>query len=62
MDCDNRFCIYWSMDRCTLDTISLDVQGNCQACIYVVLDEQILRKEREKIKRYYEFEREQWED
>lgn len=47
--CQNNFCIYWSSSLCTLDEITLGVQGSCQACIYVTITEDVLQKERESI-------------
>ncbi len=45
--CDNNFCIYWEDFRCTLDEISLDAQGRCEALIQVSFDEADLQKIRE---------------
>lgn len=49
MQCENIFCIYWDKNECTLKEISLDDQGTCLECIYVNIDEEILKEEREKI-------------
>lgn len=46
MQCENHFCIYWDSGICLLDKISLDVQGSCQDCIYVELEEELLKRER----------------
>ena len=53
MQCDNRFCVYWSLKECTLDEVELDIQGNCLDCIYVDIDENLLIKKRyEMLKRF----------
>lgn len=44
----NDFCVYWSKNKCTLDKISIDVQGFCEACIYLSVDEDVLDKYRKK--------------
>lgn len=54
MDCENLFCIYFKEQCCTLDHIALDIQGQCQACIYVSLDEKLLEAERQKILQQYD--------
>ena len=48
MDCENEFCIYQKDDKCTLDKISLDFQGICNECIYVNLDDALLKELKEK--------------
>ncbi len=48
MRCENKFCIYWNENECILDDISLDVQGNCEDCIYVNIDEENLKAERQR--------------
>ena len=42
MKCANSFCIYWENNTCLLKEISLDMQGNCQACIYISLSREEL--------------------
>ena len=57
MRCENYFCIYWSEDICCLDSISLDILGNCQDCIYVTINEEILQQARlEQLNRYQDIE------
>ena len=46
MRCGNTFCIYWKDGNCVLKNIELDIQGSCISCIYVDLDEEMLRKMR----------------
>ena len=47
MKCENYFCVYWSGGKCVLQEISLDIQGNCQNCIYVKIDKKSLEKSRQ---------------
>lgn len=57
MRCENYFCIYWSEDICCLDSISLDILGNCQDCIYVTINEEILQQARlEQLNQYQDIE------
>ncbi len=49
MRCDNIFCIYWDKSICKLDEISLDVCGCCENCIYVDIDDEILKAKRQEI-------------
>ena len=44
MKCDNCFCIYQKDGKCVLETISLDVMGQCLDCVYVDIDEKTLEK------------------
>lgn len=46
MHCENFFCIYWKESHCILNQISLDIQGSCQSCIYVNIDEHCLNRKR----------------
>ncbi len=47
MKCENIFCVYWYNNECDLREISLDIQGNCQECIYVNISESTLQKQRQ---------------
>ena len=38
MRCANIFCVYWSDGECSLEEISLDIQGNCEECVYINID------------------------
>ena len=40
----NFFCIYRENNTCLLKKISLDIQGNCQACIYISLSPEELEQ------------------
>ena len=54
MKCENLFCIYWEKNGCMLEEISLDIQGTCQDCIYVTLEDALLEKERKNALLRYE--------
>ena len=40
--CENEFCIYQKEGRCVLESICLDVQGNCVDCIYITVERDVL--------------------
>ena len=40
--CDNEFCIYQKEGKCSLEGIQLDIQGNCENCIYVNVEQEVL--------------------
>lgn len=46
MKCENRFCVYWSKDNCTLSAVHLDGMGSCEDCIVVEVPEELLEKKR----------------
>lgn len=46
MTCENRLCVYWSKDGCTLREVHLDDLGSCTDCIVVRLPEELLEKKR----------------
>ncbi len=54
MLCENIFCIYWSNKKCLLDEVSLNVQGNCESCIYINIDETTLKNQRKKLLKKYD--------
>ncbi len=53
MTCGNCFCIYWSDNKCILDDITLDIQGNCTSCIYVSIPEKTLEQKRKEVLKKY---------
>lgn len=59
MKCDNYFCVYWEKEVCILSEITLNIQGRCEECIYVDIDEVVLRDRREDMLEAFE-EREKW--
>ena len=44
MDCENYLCVYENHGKCRLESISLDISGQCTNCIYVTLTEQEIEK------------------
>ena len=44
MTCENRFCVYWRKDNCTLNEVRLDGMGSCEDCIIVEVPEELLEK------------------
>lgn len=46
MTCENRFCVYWSKDNCTLGEVRLNGMGSCEDCIVVEVPEELLEKKR----------------
>ena len=49
--CENEFCIYQKQGICILESVQLDIQGNCVSCIYINLEEADLNKLKEKLLR-----------
>ena len=49
MRCENLFCIYFNENFCTLDEITLNIQGICTNCILVNVEESILKTQRENL-------------
>ncbi len=43
MECENFLCIYQEDGKCTLDSISLGIMGECQECIYVNIEPELLK-------------------
>lgn len=48
LSCENEFCIYQKQGHCILNSVNLDIQGNCLECIYVNIDEETLNNMKEK--------------
>mgnify|MGYP003290400733 CR=1 FL=1 len=48
MNCRNEFCIYQKDDKCILDEINLDIQGSCEECIYVEINNKVLQVAKDK--------------
>ena len=53
MRCENIFCIYWKNEECILGEVSLDIMGNCQDCIYVDIEDDVLENYRNKLLNKY---------
>lgn len=60
MHCENLFCVYWSDDNCLLSEISLDIQGNCQSCIYVDVEDNLLGEKRKNMRMRFNDKNEYW--
>ena len=48
LSCHNEFCIYQKQGNCILNSVSLDIQGNCLDCVYVNVEEESLNDLKEK--------------
>ena len=57
--CEKSYCIYWLHGVCTLDEVTLGTLGQCNSCILVDIDEDII--ERAKKKRIQIFETEDFD-
>ncbi len=42
LSCENEFCIYQSEGKCILESVQLDIQGNCVDCIHIKVEEDTL--------------------
>ena len=42
ISCENEFCVYQKSGNCILESVQLDIQGNCLDCIYVNIEEDVL--------------------
>ena len=47
--CENEFCIYQRQGNCMLESVQLDIQGNCVDCIYINVEEDTLNNLKEKL-------------
>ena len=48
LSCQNEFCIYQKQGNCILNSVSLDIQGNCLDCVYINIEEESLNDLKEK--------------
>ncbi len=44
--CENSYCIYWRHGVCTLDEVKLGTLGQCDSCILVDIDEEVVERKR----------------
>ena len=51
LSCENEFCIYQKQGLCILESVQLDIQGNCVNCIYIHIEKEILNNMKEKFLR-----------
>ena len=50
VSCENEFCIYQKQGNCLLESVQLDIQGNCMECIYINIDkEELERRKKEQL-------------
>ena len=42
ISCENEFCVYQKSGNCILESVQLDIQGNCLDCIYINIEEDVL--------------------
>ena len=61
MLCDNRLCVYWSDDLCSLSDISLDDRGCCRDCLTISLTGRQLQKAKDITLRRFEHQYDRWE-
>ena len=47
LSCENKFCIYQKQGNCALESVKLDIQGNCIDCIYINVEENTLNNMKE---------------
>ena len=47
LSCENEFCIYQKQGTCVLESVQLDIQGNCVDCIYINVEKDTLNKLKE---------------
>jgi len=51
LSCENEFCIYQKQGACILESIQLDIQGNCVDCVYINVEENDLNNLKKKLLR-----------
>ncbi len=51
IECLKELCIYQKNDRCMLDNIELDMNGCCDSCICPMIPEEVLEREKEKLRK-----------
>lgn len=49
VNCENEFCIYQKQGTCILDSVQLNVQGNCVDCIYINVEKNLLNDLKENL-------------
>ncbi len=47
MKCENYFCIYENDGFCRLESVELDILGQCKECIYINIEKEKLKKIKE---------------
>lgn len=54
LSCENEFCIYQKQGNCILESVQLDIRGNCIDCIYIDIEKDLLYNLKEKLLSKYE--------
>ena len=54
LSCENEFCIYQKQGNCILESVQLDIQGNCTDCIYINVEKSTLKNLKEQLLRKFE--------
>ena len=49
VSCENEFCIYQKQGTCILESVQLDIQGNCIDCICINIEENTLNNQKDKL-------------
>lgn len=52
MNCENYLCVYQRDGMFTLEKISIDIQGQCDECMYPQIDGETLAKIKQKYIQY----------
>lgn len=53
LSCENEFCIYQKQGTCILESVQLDIKGNCIDCIYINVEEEALNNLKDKLLRRF---------
>ncbi len=51
LSCENEFCVYQKQGDCVLESVQLDIQGNCVDCVYINIEKDTLKNLKEKLLR-----------
>lgn len=49
LSCENEFCIYQRRGNCILQSVQLDIQGNCIDCVVIHIEKDALNNLKEKL-------------
>ncbi len=52
MKCENIFCIHQEDGECRVKEISVNIAGMCDESVDIIVDEETLKKLKEKIKKF----------
>lgn len=48
IQCENRLCVYYQDHRCLLESITLDILGQCEACLLIDLTDREIARARQR--------------